>query len=186
MPLLIGGGRRRHEYRLAHLALELLERQRPVVERAGQAKAVLHERGLARPVAVEHAAQLADENMAFIEEHERIGGQIVDQRGRRIARLGARQVAGVVLDALAVAHLLQHLEVEARALLEPLRLHQLARLHQLVEPPAQLFLDALDRVQHLFTRRDVVAGRIDDEARHLLADAPGERVQQREGRVKGA
>ncbi len=79
-----------------------------------------------------------------------------------------------------MAHLLQHLEVEARALLEPLRLDQLARLHQLVEPPAQLFLDPFDRVQHLLARRDVVAGRVDDETRHLLADPAGERVQQRE------
>jgi hypothetical protein len=41
-------------------------------------------------------------------------------------RAGARQVAGVVLDALAEAQLVEHFEVEAGALLDALRLDQLA------------------------------------------------------------
>ena len=65
-------------------------------------------------------------HVALVEEHQRVLRQVVDQRRRRLARRRARQVARVVLDALAVADLLQHLEVEARALLEALRLDQLA------------------------------------------------------------
>jgi hypothetical protein len=79
-----------------------------------------------------------------------------------------------------VAHLLQHLEVEARALLEPLRLHQLAGLHQLVEPRAQLVLDGGDGVDHALARRHVMAARVDREARDLLAHAAGERIHQRQ------
>jgi hypothetical protein len=116
------------------LLLELLELQRPVVQRAGQAKAVFHQRGLARAVAVVHAAELADQHVALVQEHQRVAGQVVHQRGRRLARLRAAEVARVVLDALAVAHLLQHLQVEARALLHALRLHQLAVLDELVQP----------------------------------------------------
>jgi hypothetical protein len=133
--LLVVGRRRGDEHRLAHLGLELGELQRPVVERARQPEAVLHQHFLACAVAVEHAAQLADQHVAFVQEHQRVLGQVVHQRRRRVAGPGARQVARVVLDALAVAHLLQHLQVEAGALFQALRLHQLAALHQLIEAP---------------------------------------------------
>jgi hypothetical protein len=54
-------------------------------------------------------------------------------------------VPRVVLDAVAEAHLLQHLEVVLRALLEALRLEQLAlALVSSVEPLAQLLADRLD------------------------------------------
>jgi hypothetical protein len=69
-----------------------------------------------------------------------------------------------------VADLLQHLEVEAGALLEPLRLDQLAGLDELVEPLAQLGLDRVDRRDDRAARRRVVRRRVDDEARDLLAD----------------
>ena len=49
---------------------------------------------------------------------------------------------------------------------------------ELVEPLAQLVLDRLDRGDDLLARRHVVARRVDGEARHLLADAAGERVEQ--------
>jgi hypothetical protein len=62
------------------IALELLELQRPVVQRRRQAEAVFHQRGLARPVAVVHAAELADQHVALVQEHQRVLGQVVDQR----------------------------------------------------------------------------------------------------------
>ena len=116
--------------------------------------------------------------MALVEEHQGVLRQVVDHRRRRRAGRRPRQVTRVVLDPLAVADLLQHLEVEARALLEPLGLHQLAGLDELVEPGAQLLLDRLDRRDHPAARRRVVARRIDHEARDLLADAAGERVEE--------
>src|ERR1019366_4159814 len=88
------------------------------------------------------------------------------------------EMARVVLDALAVADLLQHLEVETGALLEPLCLDKLAHADQLVEPAAQFLLDRLDRRDDAPARRRVVAGRVDDEARDLLPDPAGERVEQ--------
>mmetsp|Transcript_15032 Transcript_15032/g.35475 ORF Transcript_15032/g.35475 Transcript_15032/m.35475 type:complete len:655 (-) Transcript_15032:1504-3468(-) len=87
--LFILGRRGRHKDRLAHLALELRELQRPVVECRRQPEAVLHQRRLARPVAVVHAAELADQHMAFIQKHQRVRRQIVHQRGRRVPGLGA-------------------------------------------------------------------------------------------------
>ena len=81
---------------------------------------------LARAVAAVHAAELRDRDVALVDDQQRVLGQVVDQRRRRLARLAAGEVARVVLDALAEADALHHLEVEARALLEPLRLDQLA------------------------------------------------------------
>jgi hypothetical protein len=152
----------------------------------GQPEAVLDQRGLARTVAVVHAAELADHLVALVQEHQRVLGQVVGQRGRRVARRGARQVAGVVLDALAVAHLAEHLQVEAGALLQALRLHQLALVHELLQPPGQLQLDGLHRGQHLLARRHVVAGGVDGEARDLLLHAAGERVEQLQASISSS
>ena len=116
--------------------------------------------------------------MALVQEHQRVARQVVDHRRRRLARPGARQMPGVVLDALAVADLLHHLQVEARALLQALRLDQLAGRDELGHAVAQLGLDGFDGRDHAVARRHVVAGRVDHEARHLLPDAAGQRVEQ--------
>ena len=84
----------------------------------------------------------------------------------------------VVLDALAEAQLLQHLQIEERALLQALRLDELALGVEERQPVLQLGLDGVECAHDGGTWRDVVRGRIDDEARDLLADAPGERVEE--------
>ena len=84
--LLVVGGRRRHEDRLRQQPLELLEAQRPVVERRRQPEAVVDEVLLARAVALVHAADLRDRHVALVDEHERVARQVVDQRRRRLAR----------------------------------------------------------------------------------------------------
>ena len=60
----------------------------------------------------------------------------------------ARQVARVVLDAVADAGCLQHFEVEVGALFQPLGFQELAFGNQLVEALFQLFLDADDGLVH--------------------------------------
>ena len=175
---LIVGRRGRDKDALAHLRLEFLEGERPVVQRRGQPEAILHQRVLAGAVATVHAAQLADGDVALVDEHQRIGRQVIDERGRRLAGPRARQVPRVVLDALAEAQLLQHLQIEERTLLQALRLDQLALGMEERQPVLQLGLDGVECAHDGGTRRDVVRGRIDDEARDLLADAPGERVEE--------
>ncbi len=119
--------------------------------------------------------------MALVEEHQRVGRHVVHQRGRRLAGRCARQMAAVVLDALAVAHLLHHLQVEAGALLQALGFHQLAVAHKLGHPLAQFQLDGFHRRQHPFTRGHIVALGVDDKARDLLPHPAGQRVQQAQG-----
>ena len=90
MLALIGGRRGGHEHALAHARFKFLQLQRPVIQRRRQAESILDQRFLARPVAAIHGAQLPDGDVAFIDEHQRIAGQIVDQCGRRLAWRGAR------------------------------------------------------------------------------------------------
>ena len=83
----------------------LLEVQRPVVERRRQAEPVGHQHFLARSIAEVHAADLRHGLVALVDDDQRIAGQVVEQRRRRLARRAAGQVPRVVLDAVAVADL---------------------------------------------------------------------------------
>ncbi len=92
---------------------------------------------------------------------EEVFGEVVDERGRRLAGLAVRQVAGVVLDAAAEAHLLHHLEVVEGPLLEPLLLDEFDLVVEDIEPLAKLLPDARDGLAHLLLRRDVVRSGVD-------------------------
>ena len=74
---------------LAHTALKFFKFERAVVQRRGQAKAVLNECGFARAVAVVHGRELANHLVALVEEHQRIGRQVVGECAGRLARLGS-------------------------------------------------------------------------------------------------
>ena len=56
--------------------------------------------------------------------------QIIEQRRRRLARFFAGQMARIILDPAAKTHLLDHLEVVHRPLMQPLRLDNLAFLDE--------------------------------------------------------
>ena len=147
--------------RLRDVVVKLLKGQRPVVKRAGQAEAIVDQHFLARPVAVVHAAHLRQRHVALVHDQQPVGREVVEQRPRRAARRAAGQGAAVVLDAVAVAHLAQHLDVIVGALADALGFQQLAlRLkegHLLI----QLFLDLLDGNIHPVGRRHEVLGRVD-------------------------
>ena len=93
-----------------------LEIQRSVVERRGKPEPVRHEDFLARAIAVIHPPDLRNRLMALVDDRERIGGQIVEQRRGRFPGRTARQVTRIVLDSVAVSDLLDHLEIEHRPL----------------------------------------------------------------------
>ncbi len=77
---------------------------------------------------------------------------------------------GVVLDAVAIADLPDHLEIEHRALAEPLGLEQLALPLQRRAPRDQFRLDPVHRTPRVLARRDEVGSRKD---RHPFAAADG-------------
>jgi hypothetical protein len=88
-----------------------------------------------------HGRDLGDGLVRFVHEDEEVLGEVVDERGRWLAGLPPGKVTRVVLDALAAAHLLQHLEVVEGALRESLLLDQLIGGVELDQARAQLLPD---------------------------------------------
>ena len=96
-------------------------------------------------------------------------GEVVEQGERRLAGAAAVDVHRVVLDAVAVADLLDHLQVVLRAHAQALRLEQLALVLEPRQPLLQLGLDADHRLAHALVAGDVVGGREDLRALELAA-----------------
>ena len=174
---LVRAGRRAHVDRLVDRRLELLERQRPVVERRRQPEPEVDQDLLARPVVLVHADDLRDRHVRLVDDQQPVRREVVEQRPRPRARLAARQVARVVLDAGAVAELAHHLEVERRPLAEPRALERPALRLQLADADLHLGLDVDDRFLELVLRRDVVGRRVDVGLLALGEELAGQRVE---------
>ena len=170
-------GRRRDEERLRPHGVPFLEAQRAIVHAGGQAEAVFGQRRLAPVVAAEHAADLRHGDVALVDEHERVVGQIFEQRRRRLAGLAPGEIARIVLDAGAGARRLHHLHVEDGALLQALGFEQLAGVVQLVEALLQLGLDRLDGLLQRRLRRHVVRVGVDLDERQLVGLLAGQRIE---------
>jgi hypothetical protein len=78
------------------------------------------------------------------------------------------------------AHLLEHLEVVERALLEPLLLEEAAFLVEVIETAEQLRANAVDRFLELLARRDVVRARIHRVALELIEDPAADGIDLRD------
>ncbi|MEL7302669.1 MAG: hypothetical protein AAGJ53_03135, partial [Pseudomonadota bacterium] len=168
---------RGHVDRLRAHRVPFLEAERPVVEAGREAEAVLRERCLAPVVASEHAADLRNRDVALVGEHQRVVGQVFEQRWRRIARAATGQIARVILNAVARARRLHHLEIEHRALLKSLRLKQFAGVVKLLKPLLQLGLDLVHRLHERRLRRDVVRVRVDLDEFQVLALLTRQRIE---------
>ena len=178
MLALVFGWCRRDKNGLGHDFLELVEPQWTIVERTGQAKTIVDQVFLSRPVALVHAADLRDRHVTFVEDHQRVERHVVQQGRRRFAGFAAGKMPRVVLDALAEPQFVHHFQIEARPLLDALGLHQLAGLVVLLEALAQFDLDGLDGAQGGTARCDIVAGRVDGVTRHFLNQLSCQRVEQ--------
>src|SRR5690606_20306506 len=123
------------------------------------------------------AAELRNRDVAFVDEEQRVVGQVVEQAGRRLTGATAGQIPRVVLDAGAVTDLHDHFHVEARALLEALRLDELVRLAQTLELNREVGANLLDGTEQRIARRDVVRLRIDRDARHRALHLARQRIE---------
>ena len=169
MRALVGTGGGGYEDGLGRHPLELVEAQGPVVERRGQAEAVLHQGLLAGAVSPVHAPELRDRHVTLVDDEQRVRRQVVEEAGRRLARPAPGEKARVVLDALAVSELLHHLDVETGALLEALGLQEAAARAERFEAVHELELDLVDGGENGLPRRHVVARGIDREPGHPAA-----------------
>ncbi len=132
---------------------------------------------LAAVVAAVHAADLRDGDVALVGEDDGVVGDELEEGRGRLARGAAGEVARVVLDAVADAGRLEHLEVEVGALFQALGLEQLALVHELVEALFQLDADLLDGLPERRLGRDVVAVGVDADAVHAAGALARERVE---------
>ena len=94
---------------------------------------MLDEYLLAGAVTFELPVQLRHADVALVEDEQPVVGEVVEQRVRRLARAAAVEVAAVVLDPVAAAHLGEHLEVVLGAHPEALGLEELACAFELAE-----------------------------------------------------
>ena len=124
-----------------------------------------------------HAADLGDRLVRFVDDHQEVVREVVEQRPRRAAGGAAGEVARVVLDAGAVALLAQALDVVAGALDEALSLEQLAAFLEDRVGLGELSLDVGDRGLDLVVRGHEVLGREDVDGLHLAQHLAGQRVE---------
>ncbi len=151
------GGRQEHA--LIDPAEHLFELQRSVVAGARQAEAVLDEDVFARAIPHELAVELRNGDVALVDDQEEVLRKVVEQGERRLAWATAVDVHRVVLDAVAVADLLDHLQVVLRAHAQALCFEQLALFLEPRQTLLQLGFDADHRLAHAFVAGDVVSGR---------------------------
>ena len=170
--------RGRHVEGLGDVGAELLEHERAVVEGRREPEAVLDQRLLARAVAVVHPPDLRHGHVRLVDDHERVRRQIVHQGGRVLTGLPPRQVARVVLDAVAVPQLPEHLHVEQGPLLEPLRLEQAVPGAEEGQTLGQLGADRLEGPLELVGRRHVMAGRVDVGLGEVAGGHPAQGVDR--------
>ena len=148
--------------------------------RARQPEAVVDERVLAAAIAFVLRVQLGHRDVALVDDEKEVLREVVDQGVRGLAVVPAVDVHRVVLDAVAVTDLLDHLEVVLRAHAQALGLEELAVRLEPREPLLQLGLDADDCLAHDLIAGDVVRGREHDELGQLADLLARERVDDRD------
>src|SRR5688572_23029973 len=116
-----------------NVTLELLELEGAVVERARQAEAVFDEGLFSRAIATVHRADLGNGLVRLVEDEQEVLREIVDERRGRLAFFAVREMARVVLDAVAETHLLHHLDVVEGSLFEALLLEETSLFVEEVE-----------------------------------------------------
>ncbi len=177
---LVRARRRRDEHHLTHLAEELVEAERAVVERGREPEAVVDERLLPRAVALVHPADLRHRLVRLVDEDDEVLGEVVDQRERVRPGRAALEDARVVLDPAREAELLQHLHVVLRALPDPVGLEHPPLGLEPRDLLLELVADLVDRALDRRLRRDVLRRRPDREVVELREHLARERVEVRD------
>ncbi len=167
----------RDEDQLRHLLEELVEAERAVVERRREPEAVVDERLLARAVALVHPADLRHCLVRLVDEDDEVLLEVIEQRERMGARPTALEDARVVLDPVAEAELLHHLEVVFGALPDAMRLEHPSLSLEVLDLLLELVPDLLDRALDCRLGRDVLRRGPDREVVEPREDLPRDRVE---------
>ena len=167
------GGRGAHVDRRALQLLELGEGQRAVVLGGREAEAVLDEVLLAGPVAAVHGVHLRQGHVALVHDEQVVLREVVDQTEGARPGGPSVEVARVVLDAGAVAQLLDHLQVVLHALLDTLRLGHASLALEVLDLLAQVEVDLLHGAVDALLGRDEEVGGVDRQRVERRDALPG-------------
>ena len=162
---------------MGHL-LKLLKAQRAVVEGGLEAEAVVHQVGLARLVATIHGTDLRHGHMALVDDGEEVVGKEVQQAERTHAGLTPVEVARVILDARAVAHLANHLQVVGHALIQALGLDGAVLAAERLDLGAQVHVNLAQCLRQALLGGHEDVGGEDAERLDALAGQLRQRVEQ--------
>ena len=163
--------------------LEFLELQRPIVQGAGQAEPVLDQHLLALPVAVVHRPKLRQRHVRFVDDQQKILGEVIDQRVRLLAGLAAIQMPAVILDPAAIADLQNHFQIVFRPGEQPLGFEQFPLAAQMHDLLIQFLADGLNGGVDAFLGHDVVNGRVNEDLLLAADHLAGEGIYRVDGRV---
>ena len=150
----------RHIYHLIDKVMKLFKPKRAVVESSGQAETKLNKVLFSRPITPIHAAKLRNTNVTFVDNHQIIFWEKVEQTIRTLTRLAAIEIAGVVLDARTVAQLFHHLHVILHPFLNTLSLNAVAKLVKKINLLNQIVLNTANGMLRLVFRGDEKVGGI--------------------------
>ena len=171
----------RNVYSLIGQGLVLFKSKRSVIERGGQPKTIFNQCFLARPIAAIHAGELWQCGVTLVNNNERIFWQILHERRRRLTRLAAGQMAGIIFDALAVAHFFHHLQVEVGTLLQTLRFQQFVLFSVFSERQCQLRANVGNRSFQVFAGRNIMAAGINGRFINRAYFFAAQRINERHG-----
>ena len=138
---LVRAGGRGDEHGLVDQLLELAKAQGAIVQRRRKPEPILDQNFLAGSVPRVHPMQLRDRLVAFVDEQQKVVGEILYKGMGSAAGRAAIDYPRVVFDAVAVSQLPQHLHVEPRALLNPLSLQQPAVFLEISHPILEFLFD---------------------------------------------
>ena len=178
---LVVGWRGRHVDHLMDHVVKLLEAQWAVVEGRRQAETILHKVLLAGAIATIHGIDLWHADVALVDDQQEILGEEIEQAIGALAGFAPVEIARVVLNARAVAQLLDHLHVILHALLDALGLDAIAQLLEVVDLSHQVVLYPTDGALGLLLARHKEVGRINLVLVETLQRAQGERVALLDG-----
>ncbi len=165
-------------YDLSGQTLEFLKPQRAVVEGRLQAEAVVDKILLARKVAAIHRPYLRHRHMALVNYRQVVFREIVKEAEWPHAGFAAVEVAAVILDAGAMAHLAYHLYVIGGALVKTFCLKRFSFLVEKLHLLAQVKLHLRQRRSLPLLGGDEKVGRVNLET---VMTAQGGVVEGMEG-----
>ena len=144
------GRRSAHIHNLILQSFPFVERKRTVIHGARQTESVIDEVHLARSVAAIHGSNLRNGHVAFVDDHEVIFREIIEQTERPLSRLTSVEVTRVILNARAEAELLHHFNIIYHAFFHAFGFNELALLFEGLHLLHHVLLYFPDGLRHGF------------------------------------